>query len=70
MRENLQALGARPRIARRERLWRERITRLLRPRPARAGERLEMIDRLAAEERRAARTGEWAPERSWQRRWI
>jgi hypothetical protein len=70
MRENLQAIGTRPGIARRERQWRERITALLKPDPARAGERLELVERMAAEDRRAKRAGEWVPERSWQRRWM
>jgi hypothetical protein len=70
MRENLQAIGTRPRIAKRERRWRGWVTRLRRPDPVRATERLEVIERLAAEERRATRAGEWVPERSWQRRWM
>jgi hypothetical protein len=33
-------------------------------------ERAEVIERLAAEERRARRAGEYVPSLSWQRRWM
>jgi hypothetical protein len=34
-----------------------------------AEERIEVIERLATEERRARRAGEYIPDLSWQRRW-
>ncbi len=70
MRDNLEAYGSRPWAIRPARRWRGRTVRLwLRRAPERGRERLEVLERLAAEGRRARRAGEYAPGVGWDRRW-
>jgi hypothetical protein len=69
MRGNLEAIGARPMAARPGRRWPGWIVRVMQRDRADAGERIEVMERLAREERRARRTGEYIPDLSWQRRW-
>jgi hypothetical protein len=69
MRDNLQAIGARPLAFRPGHRLRGWITRWTAAAPERAAERLETIERLDRERRRAARAGEYVPDVSWHRRW-
>jgi hypothetical protein len=69
MRGNFEVIGARPVTAGTGRRWRGWIVGLLRSDPERARERVEVIERLAAERRQALRAGEYVPDWSWRRRW-
>jgi hypothetical protein len=69
MRGSMEAIGARPVAARTGRRWPGWITRIVRRDRGDAQERLEAIERLAAEQRRARRAGEYIPDLSWHRRW-
>jgi len=52
------------------RSWSTWITRAIPRRRRLSGERLEVIERLAREQRQARRSGEYVPEIGHVRRWI
>jgi hypothetical protein len=69
MREGVQAIGARAVATTTGRRWPGWIVGLVRRDPERARERIEVIERMAAERRQALRAGEYVPDWSWRRRW-
>ena len=69
MRGSVQAIGAQPVAEKSGRRWPGSIVGLLRSDPQRARERIEVMERLAAERRQSLRAGEYVPELSWRRRW-
>lgn len=69
MRADPQAIAGRPLSASPSRRWSVWIARLNEGRRRDRQERLETIERLSAEGRRARRGGEYTPESYYGRRW-
>lgn len=69
MRGSAEAIGVQPVAEKSGRRWPGWIAGLLRANRERGLERVEVIERLAAERRQALRAGEYLPEWSWRRRW-
>lgn len=69
MRADPQAITGRPLTASPGRRWSTWIARLSEGRRRDRQERLETIERLSAEQRRALRAGNYTPEIQYGRRW-
>jgi hypothetical protein len=70
MRGDLVAAGVRSRPAAPRERWSSWISALLRRRHHSTQERLEVTERLLADERRSRRAGEYVPEAGTARRWC